>query len=223
LRCKNKPLANVRFFINFNSDTITTCLLSHSQHNEKELLLRTSTGDPTAFSILFYRYHQELAVYILRLTRSLSLTEEIVQETFLKLWIKREQLAEVHDFRSWLFTVSRNHTFNCMRDLAKKAVQQRVWISEALRHQVPADEAPDREYYYSLIEEAVDHLSPQQQKIYLLSRRDGLKYEEIADQLQLSRNTVKRHMSLALHTIVSYVRARAPRALPFILLFLSQL
>jgi RNA polymerase sigma-70 factor (family 1) len=202
--------------------TITICLLSHSQHNEKELLLRVAAGDQIAFSAIFYRYHQELAAYVLRLTRSLSLTEEIVQDTFIKIWVKKEQLTEVHDFRSWLFTISRNHSFNSLRDLARKAVQQGAWISQTIGD-VRDGGAPDREYYYTLIEEAIGQLSPQQQKVYLLSRRDGLKYEEIAERLQLSRNTVKRHMSLALQTIVSYVRAHATRVLPFIVLFFNYL
>ena len=208
------------FLLTLISITITTCLLSHSQHNEKELLLRVAAGDQIAFTSLFYRYHQELAAYVLRLTRQLSLTEEIVQDTFVKLWVKREQLVQVNDFRSWLFAISRNHTFNSLRDLARKTVQQRTWISQAIED-VRDEEAPDREYYYSLIEEAIGQLSPQQQKVYLLSRRDGLKYEEIAGRLQLSRNTVKRHMSLALQTIVSYVRAHATRVLPFIVLFFN--
>jgi RNA polymerase sigma-70 factor (family 1) len=197
-------------------------LLYHSDYNEKELLQRVASGDQNAFSALFYRYHQELAAYVLRLTRSISLTEEIVQDTFLKLWVGKERLPEVNDFRSYLFAVSRNHTFNSLRDLARKAVQRRAWISLEIE-QVRDREEPDREYYYTLIEEAVDRLSPQQQRVYLLSRRDGLKYEEIADQLQLSRNTVKRHMSLALHTIVSYVRLHAARVLPFIILFFNPL
>jgi RNA polymerase sigma-70 factor (family 1) len=210
------------FLLTLISITITNCLLYHSKHTEKELLLRTAAGDQSAFSALFYQYHQELAAYVLRLTRSLSLTEEIVQDAFIKLWMKKEQLTEVHDLRAYLFTISRNHTFNCLRDLARKAVQQKTWISQAVED-VRDGEVPDREYYYALIEEAVGRLSPQQQKIYLLSRRDGLKYEEIAERLQLSRNTVKRHMSLALHTIVSYVRVHAAQALPFIILLLKGL
>jgi RNA polymerase sigma-70 factor (family 1) len=212
----------VDFLLTLVLITITNCLFCHSQHNEKELLLRTATGDQSAFTTLFYLYHQELGEYVLRLTKSLSLAEEVVQDTFIKLWMKREQLPEVHDFRSYLFTISRNHTFNCLRGLARKAVQQRTWISETIK-QGGSREEPDREYYYTLIEQAVGHLSPQQQKIYLLSRRDGLKYEEIAEQLHLSRHTVKRHMSLALQTIMSYVRAHATRALPFIVLFLNYL
>jgi len=210
------------FLLTLFSITITNCLFCHSQHNEKELLQRIAAGDQIAFTALFYQYHQELAAFVLRLTRQISLTEEIVQDTFTKLWMKREQLGEVHDFRSYLFTISRNHSFNCLRDLARKAVQQKAWISQATGSAREAEE-PDREYYYALIEEAVDQLSPQQQKIYLLSRRDGLKYDEIAERLQLSRNTVKRHMSLALQAIVSYVRAHATRALPLIVLFLNGL
>jgi RNA polymerase sigma-70 factor (family 1) len=217
------------FLLTLVTITTTNCLLYAAQHNEKELLLRTAAGDQNAFSTLFYHYHQELAEYVYRLTRSLPMTEEIVQDTFIKLWMKKEQLSEVQDFRSWLFTISRNHTFNCLRDMARKAVQQRAWISQEIGQardhadSIPQGEGPDREYYFTLIEEAVGRLSPQQQKIYLLSRRDGLKYEEIAERLQLSRNTVKRHMSLALHTIVSYVRAHATQALPLIPLIFTLL
>jgi RNA polymerase sigma-70 factor (family 1) len=207
--------------------TTTNCLLHDGKHNEKELLLRTAAGDQNAFSLLFHQYHSELAEYVFRLTRSLSMTEEIVQDSFIKLWMKKEQLAEVKDLRSYLFTISRNHTFNCLRDLARKAMQQRAWITREIgQSQGHSDsiwqgEGADREYYFTLIEEAVGRLSPQQQKVYLLSRRDGLKYEEIAERLQLSHNTVKRHMSLALHTIVSYVRAHATQALPLIPFILS--
>ena len=202
--------------------TITICLFNTTQYDEKELLLRVAAGDPGAFSTLFYRYHQELAAYVLRLTRSLCLTEEIVQETFLKVWINRAKLSEVENFRSWLFCICRNHTFNCLRDLARNTLQQQAWITQVLS-QAHTNEEPDREYYYTLIEEAVSQLSPQQQKIYLLCRRDGLRYEDIARDLRLSRNTVKRHMSLALHAIESYVREHALRVSPVILLLLTRL
>ena len=198
--------------------TITICLFNTPQYDEKELLLRVTAGDAGAFSTLFYRYHQELAAYVLRLTRSLCLTEEIVQEAFMKVWIRRATLTDVKDFRSWLFTICRNHTFNCLRDLARNTLKQQAWITQVLS-QAHSNEEPDHEQYYTLIEEAVGHLSPQQQKIYLLSRKEGLRYEDIARQLQLSRNTVKRHMSLALHAIETYVREHALRAIPVIIIF----
>lgn len=199
----------------------TTCLSNTSQYDEKELLLRVAAGDAHAFSTIFYRHHQDLAGYVLRVTRSLCLTEEIVQETFLKVWTRRASLPEVENFRSWLFSIGRNHTFNCLRDLARNTLQQQAWITQVLS-QAHSFEEPDREHYYTLIEEAVSQLSPQQQKIYLLSRRDGLRYEDIARQLHLSRNTVKRHISLALHAIEAYVREHVLRALPVIILLLTR-
>lgn len=197
-------------------------MLDHTQYDEKEVLLRIAAGDAVAFSTIFYRYHQELAAYVLRLTRSQCMTEEIVQETFLKIWIKKEQLAAVQDFRAWLFTLCRNHCFNSLRQMARAALQQQTWISQVIQ-QAHENEEPAPEYYFSLIEEAVGQLSPQQQKVYLLSRRDGLKHEDIARQLQLSRHTVKRHMSLALHAIEAYVRIHAPKALPSLIFLLLAL
>ncbi|HXB08140.1 MAG TPA: sigma-70 family RNA polymerase sigma factor [Puia sp.] len=190
-----------------------------SQHSDKELLLRIAEGDAAAFSTLFYRWHQQLAEYVLRLTRSQCMTEEIVQDAFLKIWIKKEQLAEVENFRAWLFILCRNHTFNCLRQLARNNHQQQAWITQVIQ-QAHAGETAPADPYYALLEEAVHRLSPQQRTVYLLSRRDGLKQEDIARRLQLSRHTVKRHMSLALQAIETYIRIHAPQALPLLILLL---
>ena len=194
-------------------------MLDHTQYDEKEVLLRIASGDADAFGAIFYRYHQELAAYVLRLTRSQCMTEEIVQDTFLKIWMKKEQLVVVKDFRAWLFTVCRNYTFNSLRQIARATLQQQAWIAQVIQ-EAHDNEEPAREYYFSLIDEALGQLSPQQQKIFLLSRRDGLKQEDIARQLQLSRHTVKRHMSLALHAIEAYVRIHTPKVLPSLILLL---
>ncbi len=190
---------------------------------EKELLAQVAGGDENAFGQLFHTYHQELADYIFYLTRSQPLMEEIVQDSFTKIWVHRERLLTVTNFRSYLFTISRNHTFNSLRSLAREVIQKNQWALQYHREmENSADmEEGDRQLYYKLIEDAVEQLPPQQQKAYLLSRQKGLRHEEIASQLQLSRETVKRHISLALRAISSYVRAHAEKALLVVLTFLA--
>ncbi|MES1249215.1 MAG: RNA polymerase sigma factor, partial [Chitinophaga rupis] len=84
-------------------------------HTNHELLAQVAGGDQNAFAKLFYTHHQELADYIFLLTRSMPFTEEIVQDAFTKVWLHREKLTGITNFRSYLFTLSRNHTFNCLR------------------------------------------------------------------------------------------------------------
>jgi RNA polymerase sigma-70 factor (ECF subfamily) len=181
-------------------------------YTEQDLLRKVAEGDESAFAQLFHTYHQELAGYIFSLTKSLPLAEEILQDTFVKIWIQRDRLASITSFRSWLFIVSRNHAFNSLRSLAREAQQQQQWVL-ANKEDTHGGDDPDHQFYYTLIEEAVHQLPPQQQKAYLLSRQKGLRHEEIARQLELSRETVKRHISLALRSIVSYVRMHASKVL----------
>ncbi|HEY4336206.1 MAG TPA: RNA polymerase sigma-70 factor [Puia sp.] len=193
-------------------------------YNEAQLLARVAGGDEYAFGRLFHAWHQELAGYIFLITRSMPLTEEIVQDTFTKIWVGREQLPGVTNFRSWLFTISRNHTLNCLRAQARETEKKQRWAVHALREsrdETAIDPEVQRQQAYRLIELAINQLPPQQKKAYLLSRSEGLSHEDIAREMLLSRETVKRHITLALRSIKEYVRVNAGRILLGIALILT--
>lgn len=172
-------------------------------HNERSVLLRVAAGDEQAFRLLFGAYHQPLAVHVHRLTESAELTEEIVQDVFLKIWMSREALAEVERFSAYLFVISKNHALNALRKVARERIRQRNWALE----NGPEEGAEDRQgYYFGLIDEAIRQLPPQQQKVYLLSRHEHLKHREIAERMGLSPETVKKYMQLAIASISEYVR-----------------
>ncbi|MBS1663723.1 MAG: RNA polymerase sigma-70 factor [Bacteroidetes bacterium] len=183
---------------------------------ETELVARVAAGDEQAFAQLFYAWHQRLADYVYLLTRSMPLTEEIVQDSFTKIWLHRRQLTGVNNFQSYLFTISRNHTFNCLRSIAREAAKRQKWTQHAINEmdEEAGDISADPQRLQEMVDAAVSQLPPQQQKVWLLSRQKGLSHEEIGREMQLSRETVKRHISLALRSIREYVRANAGHILP---------
>ncbi|MFA6249455.1 MAG: sigma-70 family RNA polymerase sigma factor [Mucilaginibacter sp.] len=172
---------------------------------EKELLLKVANGDEHAFSELFNTHHQLLGTHIYRITDSVELAEEVVQDVFLKIWMSRETLTSVQNFRAYLFVISKNHALNCLRKVAKERIHQKTLEKNA--SSITPDDSPGLAGYYSLLDEAIDHLPPQQQKVYLLSRHNRLKYDEIARQMGLSRETVKKYLQGATHSITSFVQS----------------
>jgi RNA polymerase sigma-70 factor (family 1) len=172
---------------------------------EKELLLKVANGDEHAFSELFNTHHQLLGTHIYRITDSVELAEEVVQDVFLKIWMSRETLTAVQNFNAYLFVISKNHALNCLRKVAKERIYQKTLEENALF--LAPEDNPDLEGYYSLLDKAIDHLPPQQQKVYLLSRHNRLKYDEIASQMGLSRETVKKYLQGATHSITSFVQS----------------
>ena len=174
--------------------------------NERELLIQVASGNEHAFRQLFIAYHQQLGVHMLRITNIPELAEEVVQDVFVKIWLTRETLVGVDNFKAYLFVISKNHALNCLKKLAK----ERVLIKqlEDSRADAVVPEVGGTNMYYNLLDEAIDQLPPQQQKVYLLSRHSRLKYTEIADQLELSRETVKKYLQMATASITEYVHER---------------
>lgn len=177
-----------------------------SAHNERELLLQVAQGNEKALSELFYQYHHHLGIYIYQLTSSRELAEEIVQDVFLKIWTNRESLAQIDNFKTWLFVIAKNHALNCLRKLVRERMQRQQWVniqeSELLLEETNGEEQ------FQLIDQAISQLPPQQKKVFILSRYRRLKYEEIARELNLSRETVKSYLQIATASINRFVTNR---------------
>lgn len=180
----------------------------------QDTLQEVSKGDENAFRDLFRQYADHLYAYIWQLTKSRELAEEVVQDIFLQIWISREALAEVRNFRNYLFVIARNHALNAIKKMMRERKRAMEW--EMARGE--ADSPPPQEPDLDIVEEAIRQLPAQQQKAWLLSRRQGKKYHEIAREMQLSRETVKKYIQYATQSIVRYVSSRASALLLICLL-----
>lgn len=178
---------------------------------EKEVLTRTAQGDERAFTLLYHHYHTKVYHTALKMLRSPELAEGTVQEVFLKIWQGRGKLAEVREFQDYLFIITRNHVFSRFKKLALEAKVKEGFISNRERSVSNTDEPVIDKEYQALLQEALACLPPQQKKVYHLSREEGKSHLEIAEQMNISKLTVKKHMSIALKTI----RARLEKDIEF--------
>ncbi len=161
--------------------------------------------------MLFRLHRAKLFAFVVSLTKSENVAEDIIQEIFLKLWEQRDTLREVENPAAYIFILVRNKTMDHLRKLSndqrlqKKAWESIVRANKAMQtdDMVETVEVKDTEH---LIDEAIGQLSPQQQKIFLLSRTDGMSHEQIADRLGISKNTVKNHLTASLLIIRKYLR-----------------
>lgn len=176
-------------------------------YDEKLTLQNIAEGDQDAFYELYKQYADQLQNYIRRITADELAAEGILQEIFLRVWLNRDELTELNNFKAWIFTIATNET---MRFLRKKITYRQLLQKSATT--VPAQQSitPDLEYdmleLRRLIQLAVDRLSPQRRLIFSMSREQGMKPSKIAAELDLSISTVKNSLSTALKEIRTYLR-----------------
>jgi RNA polymerase sigma-70 factor (family 1) len=175
-------------------------------YNEKALLQQIAQGKETAFRIVFDHYRDAIYSFALKVVRHEMLAEEIVQDVFVKIWINRSGLPEVRQFADFIYIIARNHTFNCLRRLARERKLNSTTTEELQIAGVSAEATVLQRDYDRLLQQAVARLPPQQKLVYTLSREHGLSREEIAEQLNISAGTVKAHMGQALRTIRQYFK-----------------
>jgi len=188
---------------------------------EKELLLQLTIGDEKAFGKIYEFYQARIFLFAFRFTKSKAAAEEIVQEVFVKLWINRENIKIEKQFGSYIIRITKNLIIDRLKKASlDKIIQQKIYEDmQALRNS-SVDLLIEKEIS-RLHKQAIDLLSPQKKTIYLLSREEQLSYEQIAQKLGLSKNTVRNHMSEALQTIRDFISSHPDIACIFLATFLS--
>lgn len=179
----------------------------HELPNEKELLLQVASGSEAAFRAVVVFYRPYLFSYILTFTRSREKAEETVQDVFLQVWLSRETLRQVQDFRSFLFVISKHKALNAVRSMLRETARKSKWLQSNNEEWVAApldipEETP------GLLDLAVASLPEQQQKAWLLVRKEGRSYVEAAAVMGISRETIKKYLRYATGSITRFISNR---------------
>lgn len=170
------------------------------------LISSLKRGDLSAFDRIYRHYAPKLYGFAFNLVKSKIEAEGVVQEVFLKVWKNREQIDLHASFDSYLFTI----TYNTVISLLRKKASEKKYIDYLQSIQIPSATNPttaDLEWreLQDEVDAIIDQLPTRQQEVYRLSREQGMTYAEIADQLNLSVNTVENHMGRALKFIRSHL------------------
>jgi len=184
----------------------------------KLLLLKIASGDELAFRQLFLEVAPQINIRLSRLLANRTVAEDIVQETFLRVWLHRDQLPEIDQWRSWILRIAYNRAFTYLRD---QAIHERALAKLKIREEEDhTQHAVDLHNLKKIIAEAIAQLPPQQKRVYQLNREQGLMISEISDRLELSPQTIKNTLGLALKSIRRFLETKGHYVASIVLAFL---
>ena len=159
---------------------------------------------------VYAAYRTFLYQFFLKHVKIPALAEDLAQDVFIKLWMNREHLSDIDNTDAWLYTLARNHLTDHYRRLAtEKKYQQTVWHHMERQSNVVLLDIYKKELEHE-IESLLELLSPRQKEVFILSRREGLSLEEIANHLKISPNTAKNHLVHALKVIRNGLEGHHP-------------
>lgn len=187
--------------------------------NEVALFGQIAEGNETAFRQVYYHYYRQLHGFLLHLVKSEPVAEEIVQETFARLWEHRQALADKGYSAPWLFRVAANLGYDHLKKSANESKLHSLLANAPAALHNNVQEHMETRQGHDLLEQAINALPEQRQLIFRLSRQEGLSHQEIADRLQISPNTVKNQLVTALKAVRRFLESATHLLFQLFLLF----
>jgi len=189
--------------------------------SNKELLLLIQKDNKIAFYNLYERYCRRLHGFVLRYIKQEEDAEEIVQEVFVKIWESRNKIDAYSSFEAFLFTIAYNTTISLLR----KRTNEKKYLEhiKSLQQFSNSPNLIDEVYFNELndrVQSLLNELTVRQKEIFQLSREEGLTHDEIAKKLDISVNTVKKHMANTLAFLKQQIDSSMTINLLFACLFL---
>ncbi len=184
------------------------------------LLQLISQGDSMAFTEIYNRHKDKLYGFSLQLSGSHEKAADLVHDVFFKIWDQRESLAGKEVFAGYLYTMLRNFCLDHFRNFVRETRIKNEISLEISDNGLTTDLDLDYKELKTKVALAINHLPPRQKEIYILHREECLKYNEIAQRLNLSVSTVENHFSRALTSIRMFLNREYMSTLLYFFLIL---
>lgn len=192
--------------------------MPHHYVDDSELFRQIAEGNEQAFEAVFRRYLPRLKSFVIGIVKVEAITDEILQEFFLKMWLRKEDLVHVQNPLSWCYKIASN--------LALDQLRRQVTEYKAIRASIEADSSNADDLFEHLsakqlqeiIYEAVESLPEQRRKIYRLAKESGWSHKKVAEYLGISVQTVKNQVVNAVKAIQQHILQSSGIFIPFFLL-----
>lgn len=155
-------------------------------------------GNHKAYESIFMAYFPKVKYYINGFVKSIDIAEELTQNVFLKIWENHESLViSVKGFNSYVFTIAYRQTIDYIRS---KQVRESFYNDQMIQEtdMVCIEDEYIAEETRLLIEMEIEKMPEKRQKIYRLSRNEGISNDKIAEQMNVSKRTIENQLSLAM-------------------------
>lgn len=181
--------------------------MSSENHTTDTELFRQIAADNTqALADLMSRHKISLLFYLRRFIKNEELIKEAFLDTMYTVWYQRQEIVQKEDPVGWMFRIAHNKVFN------KKRAEKRFIFSPLDSLSIPPHTKLNGEHELEAkeleirLEMAVELLTPNEQRVYKLSKKEGYSNSEIAARLNLSENTVRNQLSSSLKKIRGYLK-----------------
>ncbi|ERJ58717.1 RNA polymerase sigma factor [Sphingobacterium paucimobilis] len=162
--------------------------------NLVSLVSRFSKGDEKAFLHVFNLYYAKIHSFLLKYVHSNDLAEDLTQEVFIKVWEQREKLIDVKYFKSYLYSIAKNHTLNVLEKASRSRLVMGEIVDAYLEGSNTTEENIWSKEYLHCLNLAIERLPERSREIFRLCREQKKTYEEVAALIGISKNAVKNHM-----------------------------
>jgi len=183
--------------------------------DEKSLIERLKNGDQIAFELLFHYYYPGLVMYSMQFIPDRAEAEEIVQDFFVTLWQKHHLLLASESVKSYFFVSVKNKSLNFLKHEKIEESYINRLNELADNHLVYNPDIYLETELKDKINKAVGTLPPKCREVFIMSRFRGMKNEEIAKELQITKRTVETHISQALSILRNELKEYAGLLLLF--------
>lgn len=165
-----------------------------SSNSDQELLHAIRDNDEKAFAELFRRYWKYVYAITYKRIRSEAVTQEIVQDLFISLWVKRATLSVEH-LRSYLYVGVKNKVLNYVVSQNARRKHWDYYKQFIPAHDIVTDNDVELNELMNFIEDGIEHLPEKSKKVFKLNHLEGRSITEIADILNLSEKSIHYHLT----------------------------
>lgn len=175
-------------------------------NSDENLAKGIKNGNQLAFTQVFEKYYYSLCTFVNTYTRDQDQSREIVQTIFIRLWDKKKSLEIYESLRAYLYRAAYNETINYIKKEKKRREKEADAASGQKFEGFQIEEDLDLKELESKLEYALQKMPERRYTIFVLNRRDGLTYPEIAEALSISQKTVEYHMGHALRYLKEVIK-----------------